>query len=110
MSTYKLTLLMLLTIYKMTNCQYISSYRMTWLALISYSNKAACAERSSGSRKLLRPTPTRRNRCCGPRATRSRSESAIAVSCRQEEGGDDGVWLRVRILNSAVFNFSTTVL
>jgi hypothetical protein len=42
---------------------------------------------SSGSRKLLTPTPTRRNRCCGPRATRSLSESAITVSSSHDEGG-----------------------
>jgi hypothetical protein len=65
---------------------------------------------SSGLRKLQTPTPTRRKRCCGPCETRSLSESAIAVSSSQEEGGDDGVKLRVRILNSAVINFSTTVL
>ena len=37
-------------------------------------------------------------------------ESAIAVSSSHDEGGRDGVWLRVRILNSAVFSFNTTVL
>lgn len=31
------------------------------------------------------PTPTRRNRCRGPRATRSRSESAIAVKDEENE-------------------------
>src|SRR5271165_4861318 len=64
---------------------------------------------SSGSRKLLTPTPTRRNLCCGPRATCSLSESAIAVNSSHDEGGEEGVWLRVRILNYAGFNFSTTV-
>jgi hypothetical protein len=34
---------------------------------------------------------------------------AIFVSSSQEEGGEPGVWLRVRILNSLVFSFSATV-
>jgi len=67
---------------------------MTSYNLTNYSNKAGWAEMSSGSRKLLTPTPTRRNRCCGPRATRSLSESAIAVSSSHDEGGEEGVWLR----------------
>jgi hypothetical protein len=33
----------------------------------------------------------------------------MAVNSSQEAGGDEGVWLRVRILNSAVFNLKTTV-
>src|ERR1700733_5689212 len=56
--------------------------------------------RPSGSRKLLSPTPTRRNRCLGFVVTRSRSDRAILVNSSQEEGGEPGVWLRVRILNS----------
>src|SRR5713226_7070261 len=62
-----------------------------------------------GSEKLLRPTPTRRNRWCGLRPTRPRNDRAIFVSSSQEAGGEPGVWLRVRILNSPVFSFSTTV-
>lgn len=63
----------------------------------------------SGSRKLLRPTPTRRKRCAGPRPMRSRSDSATVVNSSHEAGGTIGVWLRVSMLNSLVFSFSTTV-
>src|SRR6266702_6542380 len=77
---------------------------------LTFSRIEPVEPRCPPDRKLLTPTPTRRNRCWAPRATRSLSESAIAVSSWQDEGGDEGVWLRVRILNSAVFNFSTTVL
>jgi hypothetical protein len=31
------------------------------------------------------------------------------VNSSQEEGGEEGVWLQARILNSLVFSFSTTV-
>src|SRR6266513_1886716 len=37
----------------------------------------------------------------GTRPTRSRSDSAIFVSSSQEGGEEHGMWLRVRILNSA---------
>src|ERR1700730_14144783 len=40
---------------------------------------------------------------------RSRSDRAMLVNSSQEEGGALGVWLRVRILNSLVFNLRTTV-
>src|SRR5215468_690919 len=33
----------------------------------------------------------------------------MLVNSSQEQGGEFGVWLRVRILNSLVFNLSTTV-
>lgn len=33
----------------------------------------------------------------------------MLVNSSQEEGGDAAVWLRVMILNSAVFSLSTTV-
>ena len=33
----------------------------------------------------------------------------MSVNSAQEEGGVDGVWLRVRILNSLVFNLRTMV-
>ena len=61
------------------------------------------------SRKLLRPTPTRRNRCCESSPTRPRSDRAMVVNSSQEEGGEAGVWLRVRILKSLVLSLSTTV-
>jgi hypothetical protein len=63
----------------------------------------------SGSRKLLRPTPTRRKRWAGPRSIRFRRESAIDVNSSHETGGTSGVWLRVRMLKSLVFSLSTTV-
>src|SRR5713101_4452496 len=75
----------------------------------SYSNRGGCAGVSSfsffsffspGSRLLLKPTPTRRKRCCGPSSTRSRSDKAMLVNSSQEDGGDPGVWLRVTMLNS----------
>src|SRR5881227_3575216 len=75
----------------------------------NYAKRAGWADASSGSRKLLRATPTRRKRCAGFRPTRSRSDSAMLVNSSQDEGGEAGVWLRVRILNSLVFNLSTTV-
>src|ERR1700730_19469341 len=75
----------------------------------SYSKRAGCSSASSGPRKLLKPTPTRRKRCCGPRSTRSLSDKAMLVNSSQEEGGEAGVWLRVRILNSLVFSLRTTV-
>src|SRR6266446_7303883 len=57
------------------------------------------------------------NRCCRPvgkglrepRSTRSRNFNATSVSSSQVEGGEKGVWLRVRILNSLVLSFRTTV-
>src|ERR1700722_4988222 len=58
---------------------------------------------------MLRPTPTRRQPCCGARPTRSLSDRAILVSSSQEEGGEQGVRLRVRTLNSLVFSLRTTV-
>ena len=33
----------------------------------------------------------------------------MSVSSSHDEGGEPGVWLRVRILNSLVFSFKTTV-
>ena len=33
----------------------------------------------------------------------------MSVNSSQEEGGEPGVWLRVRILNSLVFSLRTTV-
>ena len=33
----------------------------------------------------------------------------MAVNSSQEDGGVAGVWLRVRMLNSLVFSFNTTV-
>src|SRR6202161_410321 len=65
--------------------------------------------RFSDSRKLLRPTPTKRKRCPGPREIRSRSDRAMAVNSSQDDGGVVGVWLRERMLNSLVFSFKTTV-
>src|SRR5271157_1006239 len=38
-----------------------------------------------------------------------RSFKAMSVNSSQEEGGNPGVWLRVRILNSLVFSLRTTV-
>src|SRR5262249_56185549 len=61
------------------------------------------------SLKVLKPTPTSRKRCCRPTSTRSRSDNAIPVSSSQEAGGEFGVHLRVRMLNSLVFNFRMTV-
>src|SRR2546425_403420 len=40
---------------------------------------------------------------------RWRNDRAMLVNSSQEEGGEPGVWLRLRILNSLVLNFSTTV-
>src|SRR5437660_11976097 len=47
--------------------------------------------------------------CFGPRSTLPGNFSAMSVNALQEEGGKDGVWLRVRILNSLVFNLRTIV-
>src|ERR1700685_2015403 len=83
-----------------------------FLPKYSYSKRAGCGGASSlsaGSEKLLKPTPTRRKRFCGPRPTRSRSDSAMLVNSSQVEGGEAGVWLRVRISNSLVFSLRTTV-
>src|SRR5262249_30469764 len=77
--------------------------------LPTYANNWGCADVSPGSRKLLSPTPTSRNRCCALSPTRSRSDNTMSVSSSQEEGGLSVVWLRVRILKSLVFSFSTTV-
>src|SRR6185312_11331586 len=55
-------------------------------------------------------TPTSRNRCFGSRPTLFRKVSAMLVNSSHDDGGRFGVWLRVRILNSFVFNLSTTVL
>jgi len=33
----------------------------------------------------------------------------MSVNSSLEEGGEPGVWLRVRVLNSLVFSLSTTV-
>src|SRR5437879_5718006 len=33
----------------------------------------------------------------------------MSVNSSQDDGGESGVWLRVRILNSLVFSFRTTV-
>jgi hypothetical protein len=74
-----------------------------------YSQRAGWAGASSGSRKLPKPMPTRRTRCCGPRFTRSRSDNAMLVNSSHEEGDEQGVWLRVRMLNSLVLNLRTTV-
>lgn len=43
------------------------------------------------------------------KSNRSRSLSAMFVNSSHEEGGEPGVWLRVRILNSLVFILRTTV-
>src|SRR5579864_3363265 len=74
-----------------------------------HSKRSGCSGASSGSRKLLKPTPTRRKRCFGPMFTLSRSIRAMLVNSSQQEGAGDGVWLRVRILNSLVFSLRTTV-
>jgi len=74
-----------------------------------YSKRAGWAHALSGSRKLLKPTPTKRKSCFEPRSTRSRSDKAMLVGSSQEEGRAYGVWLRVRILNSLVFSLGTTV-
>ena len=71
--------------------------------------QVAWAGGPSDSRKLLRPTPTRRKRCCGSMFTRSRRDSAMAGQLLQEAGGESGVWLRVRISNSLVLSLRTTV-
>jgi hypothetical protein len=62
-----------------------------------------------GLAEVAEPTPTRRNRCCGLRPTRSRNDLAIRVTSSHEAGGEPGVWLQVRILKSLVFDFGTTV-
>src|SRR5438067_9839155 len=74
-----------------------------------YSNKYGCAIFWFASRKLAKPTPTSRNRCCSPRITRSRKLKAIVISSSHEDGGQEGVWLRVRILKSLVLSLSTMV-
>src|SRR5258708_36800312 len=53
----------------------------------------------SGSRKLLRPTPTRRKCCCGPRFTCSCSDKTMLVNSSQVEGGEAGVGLPARKFN-----------
>jgi hypothetical protein len=54
--------------------------------------------------------PRQRGETAGAlRPIRSRSDGAIFVSSSQEAGGEPGVWLRVRILKSLVFSFSTMV-
>src|SRR5438552_10253559 len=45
----------------------------------------------------------------GTRSSLSRRLRAISVSSSQVDGGTDGVWLRVRILNSLVLSLRTTV-
>jgi hypothetical protein len=70
--------------------------------------RAGCAGASSASQKLLKPTPTNRKRRFGPRFTCSRSFRKMSINSSQE-GGELGVWLRVRILNSLVFSLRTTV-
>ena len=72
--------------------------------------KSDSSEPSSASRKLPRPTPTRRNLCCASTPTLSSRDSATRVNSSQEAGGEGGVWLRVSTRNSAVFNFKMTVL
>jgi hypothetical protein len=46
----------------------------------NYSKRAPCAGGSSLSRKLLKPTPTRRKRCCKVKWTRSRNPRAMVAS------------------------------
>jgi hypothetical protein len=58
----------------------------------SHAAKRNCCEpRSSGSSKLLKPTPTKRNSCPRRSWTRSRSPNAIVVNSSQDDGGDSGV-------------------
>ena len=75
----------------------------------SYAKRSDCGAVVSGSRKFLKPIPTSRYRCPGSRSTRSRSFKATSVNSVDEVRTEFGVWLRVRILNSLVFNFSTIV-
>ena len=60
-----------------------------------HSKRSGCAGASSGSRKLLKPTPTSRKRCFGPTSTLSRSIRAMPVNSSREEGAELDVWLRV---------------
>jgi hypothetical protein len=76
---------------------------------MAHPKRADCAGESSDSRKLLRPTPTRRKCWRGSSSTRSRSDSAMSVTSSHEVGGEGGVQLRVRMLNSLVFSLRTTV-
>ncbi len=76
---------------------------------MGYLNKRGCTSISAGSSKLLKPTPTRRKRCRAPRFTLSRRSRAISVSSSQVDGGEGGVWLRVRILKPLVLSLRTTV-
>jgi hypothetical protein len=48
---------------------------------------------SSASRKLFKPTPTTRQRCCGLRSTRPGAFGAMSVNSSQEDGGNPGVWV-----------------
>jgi hypothetical protein len=75
--------------------------------MIFKSKRGDC--RCSRSRKLLRPTPTRRKRCVdrGRCGLVGREQSSSVPS--QDSGGTPGVWLRVRMLNSLVFSLRTTV-
>ena len=59
--------------------------RFDLLARIGLAARLYCPL-GRGSRKLLRPTPTRRKRCCVPRSTRSRSDKAMLVNSSQDRG------------------------
>jgi len=83
-----------------------------WLcdgAATGHPKRADCSDEFSGSQKLVSPTPMSRNSCAGSRPTRSRSDRAILVSSSHDEGGEYGVLLRVRMSNSLVLSFRTTV-
>jgi Fic/DOC family len=57
----------------------------------SLAKSMGCAVTSSGPRKLLRPTPTSRNRCFVFNSTRLRRKRAILVNASREDGGVAGV-------------------
>src|SRR5229473_2200774 len=59
----------------------------------------ACSRVTSNPECMVRRISTEKRACV----------YEYRVSSPQEEGGEPGVWLRVRILNSLVFSFSTTV-
>jgi len=67
--------------------------RFDKLQLDNQRNGDGCAKTSPESRKLLTPTPTRRNLCCGARATRSLSDRAtdadqVIVAHSKRQAGD----------------------
>ena len=91
----------------------LSSEERVLLAINSVvvTDRQLKSEASGGltSAKLLKPTPTRRNRCDSSDPNRSRNKSAMLVSYSQVSGGFAGVKLRVRMVKSLVLSLSTTV-